>query len=118
MPFARPPCSEAKNRVCGLASLTVKPAACLGNADQVFDRLWAKLHEMAWLGCDTVVVIVGDGAEWIWNRATMFENRCEILDYWHAVEKAWEVARLRYGQGSTLASQWAGRIAQDLRAGR
>lgn len=91
---------------------------CLGNADQVFDRLWAKLHEMAWLGCDTVVVIVGDGAEWIWNRATMFEKRCEILDYWHAVEKAWEFARLRYGQGSTLASQWAGRIAKDLRAGR
>ena len=90
---------------------------CLGNADQIFDRLWAKLHEMAWLGPNTVVVIVGDGAEWIWNRATMFEKRCEILDFWHAVEKAWEFARLRYGQGSTLGAQWAGRIAEDLRAG-
>jgi Uncharacterised protein family (UPF0236) len=90
---------------------------CLGNADQVFDRLWAKLHEMAWLGPKTVVVIVGDGAEWIWNRATMFEKRCEILDFWHAVEKAWEFARLRYGQGSTLGAKFAGRIAKDLRAG-
>ena len=27
----------------------------------------------------TVVVIVGDGAEWIWNRATEFVRRCEIL---------------------------------------
>ena len=42
---------------------------CLREADRVFDRLWAKLHEMKWLGSETVVVIVGDGAEWIWNRA-------------------------------------------------
>jgi len=34
------------------------------------------------------------------------------------VEKAWEFARLRYGQGSTVADQWAARIAKDLRAGR
>ena len=91
---------------------------CLGNADQIFDRLWAKVHEMAWLGTNTVVVIVGDGAEWIWNRATMFNKRCEILDFWHAIEKAWEFARTRYGQGSTLGARWVGRIAKDLRAGR
>lgn len=91
---------------------------CLGNADQIFDRLWAKLHEMAWLGSHTVVVIVGDGAEWIWNRATLFPKRCEILDFWHAVEKAWEFARLRHGQGSTHATRWVSRIVKDLRAGR
>jgi hypothetical protein len=92
--------------------------SCLGNADQIFDRLWAKLQELAWLGPNTVVVIVGDGAEWIWKRAVLFPKRCEILDFWHAVEKAWQFARLRYGQGSTVADQWAARIAKDLRAGR
>jgi hypothetical protein len=91
---------------------------CLGNADQIFERLWAKLHEVGWLGTNTVVVIVGDGAEWIWNRATMFDKRCEILDFWHAIEKAWEVARARYGQGSALGARWVGRIAKDLRAGQ
>jgi hypothetical protein len=91
---------------------------CLGNADQIFERLWAKLHEMAWLGTNTVVVIVGDGAEWIWNRATMFDKRCEILDFWHAIEKAWDFARVRYGQGSALGAKWIGRIAKDLRAGQ
>ena len=73
---------------------------CLGEADRIFDRLWAKLHDMQWLGPNTVVVIVGDGAEWIWNRATMFQRRCEILDFWHAVEKAWEFGRLRWGEES------------------
>ena len=36
---------------------------------------------LGWVGTHTVVVIVGDGAEWIWNRATMFVRRCEILDF-------------------------------------
>ena len=48
------------------------------------------------LGSETVVVIVGDGADWIWNRASMFSRRCEILDFWHAVEKAWQFGRLRW----------------------
>lgn len=70
------------------------------------------------MGPATVVVVVGDGAEWIWNRATMFVNRCEILDFWHALEHAWEFARLRYGQGSAQADRWVHEIAEDLRAGK
>lgn len=91
---------------------------CLGNADQIFDHVWAKLCELRWLGPQTVVVIVGDGAEWIWNRATLFPKRCEILDFWHAVEKAWEFARPRYGEGSIVATRFAHDIGVDLRAGR
>src|SRR5205823_6545003 len=91
---------------------------CLGDADQIFERIWAKLCELKWLGPQTVVVIVGDGAEWIWNRAKLFARRCEILDFWHAVEKAWEFARPRYGEGSTQAARFAHRLAEDLRAGR
>ncbi len=59
---------------------------CLGDADEIFRRLYAQLRELGWVDPHTVVVIVGDGAEWIWNRATMFVNRCEILDFWHALE--------------------------------
>ena len=91
---------------------------CLGDADAIFSRLWARLQELGWLGAETVVVIVGDGAEWIWNRATMFQRCCEILDFWHAIEHAWEVARLQYGEGSKLADRWVHRIATDLRAGK
>lgn len=91
---------------------------CLGEADRIFDRLWAKLHEMSWLGPNTVVVIIADGAEWIWNRATMFPKRCEILDFWHAVEKAWEFGRLRWGEGSNVTARWAHRLAEDLRGGK
>jgi hypothetical protein len=91
---------------------------CLGDADAIFGHLWARLRELGWLGTHTVVVVVGDGAEWIWKRAPLFERRCEILDFWHALEHAWGFARLRYGEGSQQADRWVHRIAQDLRAGR
>jgi hypothetical protein len=92
--------------------------SCLGDADAIFHRLYGQLRELGWLGSNTMVVIVGDGAEWIWNRATWFIRRCEILDFWHAMEHAWEFARLRYGEGSQQADQWVRQIGVDLRAGK
>jgi len=64
-----------------------------------------------------VVVIVGDGAEWIWNRTTRFVQRCEILDFWHALEHAWAFARLCYGEG-LQADRWVQQMAEDLKAGK
>jgi hypothetical protein len=93
--------------------------SCLGNADDIFHHLYAQLRELGWLDtANTMVVIVGDGAEWIWNRASMFVRRCEILDFWHALEHAWSYARLHYGEGSQQADQWVHQIAEDLRAGK
>lgn len=91
---------------------------CLGDADAIFARLYAQLRELGWVGAHTVIVIIGDGAEWIWNRATLFVHRCEILDFWHALEHAWTFARLRYGDGSAQADRWVHEIAEDLRAGK
>lgn len=121
---------EVKTGVLLLPSERVEPSpgrrslvrrvlvTCLGNADRIFDHLWTKLQLLGWLGPETVVVIVGDGVEWIWNRAKLFANRCEILDFWHAIEKAWGYARLRYGEESKAATRWVHRIAEDLRAGK
>ena len=92
--------------------------SCLGDADTIFHRLYAQMRELNWLGAETMVVILGDGAEWIWNRATWFVRRCEILDFWHAVEHAWVFARLRYGDESAQADQWVHAIAEDLRSGK
>jgi len=93
--------------------------SCLGNADDIFRHLYAQLRELRWLDtAHTVVVIVGDGAEWIWNRTAMFVHRCEILDFWHALEHAWDFARSCYGEGSQQADRWVHQIAEDLRAGK
>jgi hypothetical protein len=91
---------------------------CLGDADAIFASLYAQLRELGWVGAHTVVVIAVDGAEWIWKRASMFVRRCEILDFWHAIEHAWEFAQLRYGEGSAQADRWVHAIAEALRAGK
>ena len=61
---------------------------------------------------------MGDGAAWIWNRAKMLVNHCAILGFWHALEHAWTLARLRYGEDSTQADRWVQPIGEDLRAGK
>jgi len=92
--------------------------SCLGDADDIFRHLYAQLRQRGLLDtARTLVVVVGDGAEWIWNRTSIFVNRCEILDFWHAIEHAWEFAQAWCGEGSQ-ADRWVHQMAEDLRAGK
>lgn len=64
------------------------------------------------------VVALGDGAEWIWNRAAAFFGLpgvevVEIVDIWHARQHVWKVANAVFGQG-TPAAAWAEPLCQDL----
>lgn len=91
---------------------------CLGDADTSFARLQAKLAELGWLGPHTVVVIVGDGAEWTWNRAKAFPNRCELLDFWYALEYAWDFAKAHWGAESPFILSWISTLSTQLEAGQ
>ncbi len=54
------------------------------------------------------VVVLGDGAPWIWNLvAEHFPQAVQIVDLYHADEHVWEVAHAVYGRGSAAASAWA-----------
>lgn len=54
------------------------------------------------------VVILGDGALWIWRLAEEhFPDAIQILDFWHASEWVWKVAKAVWGQGSPKATVWA-----------
>jgi hypothetical protein len=85
---------------------------------ELLTRVWAQLREAGWLGSQTTVVVIGDGSELIWQRAPLFVRRCEILDFWHAMEYAWAYARLQFGEGGRRADTWTRRIAHDLKAGQ
>ena len=53
------------------------------------------------------VVVVGDGAPWIWNLAAeQFPRRVEILDWYHAQEHVSATARILYGEGTERSTQW------------
>ncbi len=62
------------------------------------------------------VVILGDGALWIWKLAEEhFPGAIQILDFWHASEWVWKVAKAVWGEGSKKAEEWAeAQIAEHL----
>jgi hypothetical protein len=56
------------------------------------------------------VVVLGDGAPWIWNLAAEhFGRRTEILDWYHATEHLWTLARALHGDGTPAATAWVQR---------
>ena len=53
------------------------------------------------------IVSVNDGAVWIWLIVQMCWAPCvEILDWWHLVEKLWEVATTLFGEDQTATTSW------------
>lgn len=54
------------------------------------------------------VAVVGDGAVWIWNLAAEhFGTRVEIVDFYHASEHLWTLARALFGAETQEAATWA-----------
>ena len=64
-------------------------------------------------------VVLGDGAEWIWNLAAeQFPGAIEIVDLYHAKQHLCDVAKAIYGAGTDLAAQWAKDRRDELDQGR
>lgn len=62
------------------------------------------------------VVVLGDGAHWIWELAAQHFGTCtEIVDFYHAGEHLWAVAAALYGSGSAAAKDWAETRVDALR---
>ena len=54
------------------------------------------------------VVVLGDGAPWIWNLvAEHFPGAVQIVDLSHAKEHVWDVAHAVFGHGTTEGKAWA-----------
>jgi len=68
-------------------------------AQQFGKRLYVEAWKRGWSRADKKVVI-GDGAEWIWNVAQQdFPGAIQIVDLFHARQHLWDLARLLYPQG-------------------
>jgi len=79
------------------------------------EDFWYRVAVTAWhggLGQQTRrVVVLGDGAEWIWTRAAHFVGGSgitvvEILDLYHAYEHLWDAGRVVFDTPEALAA-WA-----------
>lgn len=64
------------------------------------------------------VIVVGDGAAWIWNIADEhFHDAIQIVDLYHARQHLTELAKSVYGQGTPKATDWAAGRSQQLDEG-
>ncbi len=65
------------------------------------------------------VVVLGDGAVWIWNLADLlFPHAVQIVDLFHAIEHLAKVGRAIYGTTGDLTRAWTKARAEDLKEGR
>lgn len=68
------------------------------------------------LGQAQEVLVIADGALWIWNLAAdRFPNARQRLDLWHADQHLWEVAHDLYGRDTPEARQWVAPLLAALR---
>jgi hypothetical protein len=64
------------------------------------------------------VVVIGDGAPWIWNLAAEhFPGAVQIVDLYHAKEHVWDVAHAVFGRGTAAGTAWATQACSLLEQG-
>jgi hypothetical protein len=68
------------------------------------------------LGQAQLVLVIADGALWIWNLAKdRFPDARQRLDLFHAEEHLWAVAHDLYGHGTPQAQAWVAPLLQQVR---
>ena len=61
------------------------------------------------------LVVLGDGAEWIWNRIARFcDHPIEIVDFYHGTEHVWNAGQALYGEGTEETEQWVTQRLKEL----
>jgi hypothetical protein len=81
-------------------------------------RLYLEAWNRGWARAQKKVVI-GDGAEWIWNNADQhFPGAVQIVDLFHARQHLWSLARLLYPGDLPCQKRWMTRHQPKLDGGK
>jgi hypothetical protein len=87
-------------------------------ADMFAPLLYA-LAKREGIACAEQVVVLGDGALWIWRLASeQFPGAVQIVDEYHAREHVWEVARAAFAAEPAQKEGWAIHAIDELANGR
>jgi hypothetical protein len=69
-------------------------------------RLYTEAWQRGWARAEKKVVL-GDGAEWIWNQANLhFPDAIQIVDLYHAREHLWSLGAKLYPHDSPAQKRW------------
>jgi hypothetical protein len=87
-------------------------------AEEFGKRLYAEACHRGWSRAKKKV-IMGDGAEWIWNLADLhFPGALQIVDLFHARQHLWDLARRLYPSDDARQKQWIMRHQSKLDEGK
>ncbi len=87
-------------------------------AEEFGQRLYAEACLRGWSRARKKVVL-GDGAEWIWNLADLhFPGAIQIVDLFHARQHLWDLARLLYPGEDAHQRPWILRHQPKLDDGK
>lgn len=82
------------------------------SCDEFGRRLYAEAWQRGWARAQKKVVL-GDGAEWIWNQAELhFPDAIQIVDLYHARQHLWNVAAKLYANDPPTQKRWV-MVRQD-----
>ena len=82
-------------------------------AEEFGKRIYLEAWKRGWSRAEKKVVM-GDGAEWIWNLADQYFPRAtQIVDLYHARQHLWDLARKLYPNDQSGQNRWM-MIHQDL----
>jgi hypothetical protein len=75
-------------------------------AEEFGKRIYLEAWKRGWSRAEKKVVM-GDGAEWIWNIADQhFPGAIQIVDLYHARQHLWELARKLYPNQEAEQRRW------------
>jgi hypothetical protein len=86
--------------------------------DGLREQLFAEAQRQG-LAQAAKVLVVADGAVWIWNLAgDRFGQAHQRLDYYHASQHLWAVAHALHPEDQAAARTWIGPLLKKLKSGR
>lgn len=91
---------------------TTTYVGAIETAEEFGKRLYLEAWKRGWSRAQKKVVL-GDGAEWIWNLAQQhFPGAIRIVDLFHARQHLWELARKLYPNEEVQQKRWI-RVQQN-----
>jgi len=72
-----------------------------------FQALFAEVYRHAGGDRAAEVIVLADGARWIWNMVEdLLPHAVQILDFSHAKQYLWDAGKLIYGESSAFVAPW------------
>src|SRR5215510_14976859 len=74
---------------------------------ETFRKIFAEVYQQARGGQAAEVIVLADGARWIWGMVEeVLPHAVQILDFSHVKQYLWEAGKLIYGEGSAFLAPW------------